>query len=271
MSSPVLRFFGQFLVHHREVSARQLDEALALMAGHNRRLGALAIEAGFIDEPTARRVWVMQRDADRPFGEILVSEGLVTADQLQDLLRRQHSRHVRIGEALERLGYMDVDRKSRLLAEYHLQLTRNKQQASESVEDPFFRFVVDTIPRLLPRVAGKPVALAQRPWAIGPREFAVRTSMSFGPGEDIVVGLATDPLQAHSLARGVLGVPRTRLGNKQISGAWRVVLELLARQATSQGRAEVPVGPTRSGLPAGGIAFDLITPDGSGALVMSRA
>ncbi len=277
MARPVFRFFGQFLVHHKEVTNSQLDEALELMSSHNRRLGALAIEAGFIDEATTKQVLVEQENeagAARPFGELLVEKGHLTTGQLNDLLRRQHSRHVRIGEALERLGHMKPDRKAALLSAYHAQLTRSIDKASTGIRDPFLKWVVDTLPRVMPRVEGKPVALAQRPWEIGPREFPLRTSLDFeilgNDGGHASVGLAADPLQARTLAQGVLGVPGQRLDERQITGAWRLVLELLARKASSKGRRETPTGPTRLGLPDHTIAFDLITPDGSGALVLSR-
>ena len=82
------------------ISVEQLREALDMMSRENLLLGQLAVEEGYLSESQANTINREQRYSDKPFGAIGVQMGLLTTDQLDQLLELQNKRRVQVGEAL---------------------------------------------------------------------------------------------------------------------------------------------------------------------------
>ena len=106
----MLEFFGQFLVRTKVISVEQLRDALDMMSRENLLLGQLAVEEGFLSESQANTINREQRYSDKPFGAIGVQMGLLTNQQLEQLLELQNKRRVQVGEALTRLSFITEDR-----------------------------------------------------------------------------------------------------------------------------------------------------------------
>ena len=99
----MLEFFGQFLVRTKVISVEQLRDALDMMSRENLLLGQLAVEEGYLSESQANTINREQRYSDKPFGAIGVQMGLLTTEQLDQLLELQNKRRVQVGEAQFRL------------------------------------------------------------------------------------------------------------------------------------------------------------------------
>ena len=149
--------FGQFLLERNVIDADQLKDALEYQRCHNRLLGKLAVEKGFLGEEDVHRIVGRQWKEDMEFGKVATGMGLLSETQRDDLLREQKSNHIALGEALIRLGAMD---RSTLQAELALYCGQRKEISKlDSINPDDFRqnpllcfFYV--LGKLLPRITG---------------------------------------------------------------------------------------------------------------------
>ncbi|RMG19446.1 MAG: hypothetical protein D6729_05215 [Deltaproteobacteria bacterium] len=102
-----MKFFGQFLLERGVVSRDALVTALELQDERNMRLGAYAVRRGYMTEADAERLNHQQLTVDRRFGELAVEAGLLTPEQVQELLTLQQNDYLLLGEALLELGQLD--------------------------------------------------------------------------------------------------------------------------------------------------------------------
>lgn len=149
--------FGQFLLERNMIDADQLREALEYQGRHNRRLGNLAVDKGFLTEADVRHVIERQWLEDKEFGALAVEMGFLGPNQLDVILREQKSAHIPLGEALIRLGTLNREGLKQCLDEYSdsrdeaIDLSTCDYCGAEStVEMCFFGL----LGRLLPRVTG---------------------------------------------------------------------------------------------------------------------
>lgn len=98
------RFFGQYLLENGVINREQLLAAVAIQHSTNIKLGTRAIDAGFMDADAVERINMLQRKVDKRFGELAVSECLLTEDQLSTLLSSQMKERLMLGEALVKNG-----------------------------------------------------------------------------------------------------------------------------------------------------------------------
>jgi hypothetical protein len=258
-------FFGTYLLQNREISEKQLREALELMYWVNRTLGELATAAGYMSTAEVEKIRQAQLASDALFGELAVQAGYLKPEQLEELLRRQRSRELRIGDALVELGVLDDGRMRRLLESYE------SEQKTNGVADPTAPLVgwpiAQAIVRLFPRYALRwghlPVKIARFRELAGhcAPELDVRVRLRL-PGED-TLGLAfactapfssglrskedSSPLDPFAVCSGFLR-------------------NLAARAARDDALCADSV-LTVDGFPAFGLAYDLLSVKGRGLIV----
>lgn len=153
----MLEFFGQFLVRTKVITVEQLRDALDMMSRENLLLGQLAVEEGYLSESQANTINREQRYSDKPFGAIGVQMGLLTNDQLDQLLVLQNKRRVQVGEALTRLSFITDDRLVQELRKFKAEAERPNIR---SVPLPGYlnnhriaEYLLDLVPRVMRRTS----------------------------------------------------------------------------------------------------------------------
>ena len=99
--------FGQFLLERGIISAEQLKQALDYQRDNNRVIGDIALEMGFLDEKSISHIIERQRGDDKDFGSIALEENLLQPIELDNLLREQQRVHLRLGEILVKLEFIN--------------------------------------------------------------------------------------------------------------------------------------------------------------------
>lgn len=115
--------FGIYLYRGNVITAEQLVSALESQQAHLTPIGQLALEARLLSARDVFAILRSQRDAphDR-FGEIAIEMGLLTRDQLQQLLLIQSDRQVPLVDILVRQRALSKDSAETHLHDYRAQL-----------------------------------------------------------------------------------------------------------------------------------------------------
>jgi hypothetical protein len=82
--------FGNYLIKQNILSNSQLEDILSEKQKVHVKVGALAIETGYMKEKDVKIISKMQSMVDKKFGEIAVENGFLTNQQLDDLLGIQN-------------------------------------------------------------------------------------------------------------------------------------------------------------------------------------
>lgn len=112
------QLFGYYLLEQGKVSPAQLQAALEVKSRTKVRLGALAIDAGYMTAPQVERVHAEQKRLDKRFGDIAVSLGFITGSQVDELLGKQKSADIVLGQALIDLGFLSNSEFADCLSSY---------------------------------------------------------------------------------------------------------------------------------------------------------
>src|SRR5436190_2108686 len=105
---------GELLVKAGRITRAQLDRALAEQGQGREKLGDILVRKGWLTEPELAALLAfqerlgttgVQHAGPLQLGNLLVSAGKITSEQLQDGIRRQRGSKKRIGEALVEAGY----------------------------------------------------------------------------------------------------------------------------------------------------------------------
>ncbi len=122
------QLFGHYLLNKGIIDADELHAALTAMTRIKPKLGAVAIDAGYMTAAQVEEVHEAQHTADMRFGAIAVSKGYITEEQMLELLARQKNSNLVLGQALIDFGFLDHKHFEEALKEY-------KKSASYS-DDP---------------------------------------------------------------------------------------------------------------------------------------
>ena len=117
--------FGLYLQKKGIITAGQLVDALDFQHGRLSPIGQLAIEEGLLSARDVFRVLRCQTDfPNERFGEMAVSIGLMTRDQLQHLLMLQADRKPSLVDVLVRQGALTAEQADGQLSEYRRDIER---------------------------------------------------------------------------------------------------------------------------------------------------
>jgi CheY-specific phosphatase CheX len=111
-----------------------------------------------LSERDANRVNREQRRTDRKFGDLAVEMGLLTPDQVRELVREQKAQRLSIGQALCQLGHLETSRLDKLLDQFHLdqagQVANRYLDLPEEIDDSqLVDSILDLFPKLTQRIA----------------------------------------------------------------------------------------------------------------------
>ena len=83
-----LKFFSQFLILENIVKDDQLQAAISEAGVSHKTLGQLAVDSGFITSQNAIDLNQEQLKRDMPFGALAKEKGLLTEEQLVELMAK---------------------------------------------------------------------------------------------------------------------------------------------------------------------------------------
>ena len=114
-------FFGEYLTSNKKLKSDQLGAALELVQSKNKKLGDLAIERGMVTAQQANDLNKKQREVDKPFGMLAVDAGLMSEEQVQTLLKVQKETKLSLAKAIADLQLLDIDSLNRSLHTFKAQ------------------------------------------------------------------------------------------------------------------------------------------------------
>ena len=98
-------WFASYLLRKGLVTSDQCSTAIVTQVAKRPVFGRLAIELEKLSEQQVMEVFAAQADdLDKPFGEIAMEKGLLTKDEVADLLTEQERRTPNLGEILVEMG-----------------------------------------------------------------------------------------------------------------------------------------------------------------------
>ena len=100
------QLFGHYLLNNGVIDADELHAALTAMSRIKAKLGAAAIDAGYMTAEQVEEVHEAQHAVDKRFGDIAVEKGFLTEDQVRSLLSRQKNANLVLGQALIDFGFI---------------------------------------------------------------------------------------------------------------------------------------------------------------------
>ena len=112
------QLFGHYLLNKGIIDADQLHAALTAMSRIKAKLGAIAIDAGYMTAAQVDDVHETQHTEDKRFGVIAVEKGYLTEEQMLDLLARQKSSNLVLGQALIDFGFITTKQFEDALGDY---------------------------------------------------------------------------------------------------------------------------------------------------------
>lgn len=113
--------FGEYLVLHRRVTAQAVLQVLKKQARSRPHVGELAARRSWMTWAQVLGVLSLCDQKGGRFGDVAVSQGILTRDQLDQLLAEQRAATPRLEDCILDLGLMEWEQieeeKARYLAE----------------------------------------------------------------------------------------------------------------------------------------------------------
>jgi len=230
-----VKFFGQYLIERGEVNAEQVRAALDLMDAENRSIGELAVEGRLISKADADKVNAEQRHRDMPFGELAGEMGLLSEEQIDNLVQLQWRTRLRIGQALVRLGHLGNVRLEELLISYE------EEQAPYRIENlalpkglegnPLAPYAVDLFPNLLMRVGRIATRMGSGEPIGEPPSLPVQVAVSVSGSPGLLICLVGDEEFSRHLAAMASGLDPESLDMEMLRDGVGEFLNVLAGNA----------------------------------------
>ena len=100
------QLFGHYLLNSNIIDADELHAALTAMSRIKAKLGAAAIDAGYMTAEQVEEVHEAQHSVDKRCGDIAIEKGFLTEEQVRTLLSRQKNANLVLGQALIDFGFI---------------------------------------------------------------------------------------------------------------------------------------------------------------------
>ena len=127
------QLFGYYLLNNNIITAEQLRAALEVKNNTHAKLGAMAIDAGFMTAAQVDTVHEEQKRVDKRIGDIAVQLGFLREQQVEMLLAQQKTANVVLGQALIDLGYLSNKQFEDALKDYKSSATFTGEQTDEAL------------------------------------------------------------------------------------------------------------------------------------------
>lgn len=112
------QLFGHYLLNNGIINSDELHAALTALTRIKVKLGAAAIDAGYMTAAQVEEVHELQHTMDKRFGDIAVEKGYLTEEQVQTLLTKQKNSNLVLGQALIDFGFITNTQLEEALNDY---------------------------------------------------------------------------------------------------------------------------------------------------------
>ncbi len=112
------QLFGHYLLNNSVIDADELHAALTAMSRIKAKLGAAAIDEGLMTAEQVEEVHELQHTVDKRFGDIAVEKGFLTEEQVRLLLSKQKNANLVLGQALIDFGFITNKQFEEALKDY---------------------------------------------------------------------------------------------------------------------------------------------------------
>ena len=100
------QLFGHYLLNNGIIGADELHAALTALTRIKVKLGAAALDAGYMTAEQVEDIHELQHTVDKRFGTLAVEQGYLNEEQARSLLSRQKSSNLLLGQALIDFGFI---------------------------------------------------------------------------------------------------------------------------------------------------------------------
>jgi hypothetical protein len=271
-----VKFCGQYLIERGEVNAEQVRAALGLMDAENRSIGELAVGGRLISKADADKVNAEQRHRDMPFGELAAEMGLLSEEQIDNLVQLQWRTRLRIGQALVRLKHLGKVRLEELLISYE------EEQAPHRIENlalpaglesnALAPYVLDLFANLLMRIARIATRVGSGESIVEPPDFPVQVAVSVSGESGLLICLVGDEEFSRQVAAKASGLDADCLDMEMLFDGVGEFLNVLAGNAMAlaeQNGVAMELEPPQTEVDFGsGFLFELAVNIGNAALFL---
>lgn len=150
------KFFGQFLLERRIITAHELCQAIDYQYTQKQMMGELAVKDGLMTEEQVNAIRHLQKATDRYFGELAVEKKYITDEQLKKLMLKQKNSHIFLGDALVKLGILSSEEIQKQLENFR----EDQKGVDDMIDIPlrhplkeYFYHFIDLTIKLLRRMA----------------------------------------------------------------------------------------------------------------------
>jgi YesN/AraC family two-component response regulator len=153
-------FFGEYLLEKHVITKDQLIKAVQYQKNVNMSLEQVCVRKGFLTDRAVARVHAVQKkDLDKDPAQIMLDEGFLTKDRLQEVLDEQKKTRVFIGEAMVKTGALTSAVLDRELNSYKADESREGAAVTAGLEKAKNQIIVksfiDYTIKIMQRVMGE--------------------------------------------------------------------------------------------------------------------
>ena len=279
-TGPAAKFFGEYLVYAELISKEQLQEATEYVDSKNVRLGALAVEQGFMTNTQADALNKKQREVDKPFGALAVEHGLLIEEQLNELLEIQKQRRIRIGDAIKTLKLLDEAAVEKAFTEFQKLNDKPKVATSHPLlpkdlaDNRIAELVIETFPKIATRVAGIQSKVDHGRPVTPNFMWDCTASLVLADESSLKVYLSVNEDLADTILRRLFGdeMAESEMApefDDAIAEFLTIVTAAAVRSLSEEGQTvKMARSEIESEAPTSGFAFPLNSPDGNGSILL---
>ncbi|MBT6176074.1 MAG: hypothetical protein HOI23_02430 [Deltaproteobacteria bacterium] len=279
-TGPAAKFFGEYLVYLELITKDQLGQATNYVDSHNVRLGQLAVDQGFMTNTQADALNKKQREVDKPFGALSVEHGLLTEEQLNELLTIQKAKRIRIGDAIKTLELLtaqvleDAFTKFEKLGEKPVEVKEHPLLPKELAGNRMAELVIETFPKIATRVAGIQSKVDHGRPVTPNFMWDCTASLILADEDTLKVYLSVNEDLADTILRRLFGdeMAESEMApefDDAIAEFLTIVTAAAVRSLSEEGqKVKMNRSEIESQAPATGYAFPLNSPDGNGSILL---
>lgn len=111
-------YFGKYLVDQNVITKEECDSIIEKQKNARVKLGLLAVETKLMTQAQADEVNTLQTLMDKRFGDIAVSKGYLTDEQVGQLLKKQGDAYLQFVQTITEEGFMDMNQLNTYLDDF---------------------------------------------------------------------------------------------------------------------------------------------------------
>lgn len=111
-------YFGKYLVNQNVITKEECDNVIEKQKSARVKLGLLAVETKLMTQAQADEVNTLQTLMDKRFGDIAMTKGYLTEEQVGELLKKQGDAYLQFVQTITEEGLMDMNQLNKHLEDF---------------------------------------------------------------------------------------------------------------------------------------------------------